>query len=139
MEILSTISSLLSIGELYVSLREALSIKPNRDTISAWFKELSELLIQINESLANGRYPHDKCAQVQFYLTAFHGMLKRDKNLDEKMSEMALNLIDDACRVEKLLGQLNHLNKEDKEYNHAKLLEAAGTFAGISDYIKLKR
>lgn len=136
MELLTTITSLLGVGDMLMSLRDKFRNRPNKDSIVFWLKEVADLIENVADDLDQGRYPHSKCAQMQFYLTAFYDMIKNEIPLNHK--ERLFELIDEAYKVEKLLGELRQLNVEDKEYNLNSMRSSAGTFRAMSDYIKLR-
>lgn len=137
MELLTTITSLLSAGDMFMSLRDRYRSRTNKDTLALWLIELADLIESVAEDLNQGRYPHSKCAQMQFYLAAFYDMIKNELSTEYK--QKLFDLVDESYKVERLLGQLNNLTEQEKQINLNKMREAAGIFRGMSDYLKLKR
>lgn len=137
MEILSTISSLLGITEIFMSLRDKFKNSNNKDDVIIWLKELADLIEQIAKDLEQNIYPHGKCSQLQFYLKMFFDMVKLD--LPKNQKDDLYNLISDAYQVEKLCGQLNNLSDTEKQKNLIKMLESAGVLRAMSDLIKLSK
>lgn len=135
MEILTTIGSLLSVGESLFSLKDRFT--SNKENIISWLKELADLVESVAHDLEAGIYPHSKCAQMEFYLLSLYDILK--KHLEPQHSKKLFDLIQQAYQVEKLLGELNTLTSKEKEYNISVMLGAAGTFRGLADYLKLKK
>lgn len=137
MEILSTITSLLSVGEMLISFKGYFNGKENRKYIIIWLEELANLVESVADDLQHGKYPHAKCAQMQFYLSSFNDLLKHDLSINQ--SKKLFELIEQAYQVERLLGELNNLTPKEKEYNISVMLGAAGTFRGLADFLKLKK
>lgn len=137
MEVLSTISALLGVSDIFMSLRDRFKNRDNKDDIIIWFKELADLLEQVAHDLQQKIYPHSKCSQLQFYLNVFYDMIKID--LSQEHKDNLFQLINEAYQVERLLGQLNTLTDVEKQQNLNKMLEAAGVFRAISDFIKLSK
>lgn len=137
MEILAVIASLISTADILLSIKDKLASKENKQHLALWLSELATLVESVAEDLKNGIYPHSKCSQMQFYLTSFHEIVRHD--LSKERQDQLYNLMNEAYQVERLLGQLNQLVPEQKEYNLAVMLGAAGHFRGLADYVKLRK
>ena len=137
MEILTTITALLSVAELFLSLKDRICKKSNKDQLSVWLAETADLIESVAHDLADRLYPHDKCTQMQFYLHNFYDIIKDD--LQEDQAKKVLMDIEDAYKVERLLGELNNLDDVERGKNLNKMFEIAGRFRGLSEYLKFTK
>lgn len=134
MEFLATITALLSTVDLFFTVKERFTNKPNKDTTVVWLSETADLIESVAEDLKNRIYPHSKCAQLQFYLHNFYDIIKND--LKEDQAGKVLIDIEEAYKVERLLAELNNISDDEKDKNLIKLHEIAGKFRGLSEFLK---
>ena len=109
MEILTTITALLSVADLFLSLKDRICKKSNKDQLTVWLAETAD----------------------------FYDIIKDD--LQEDQAKKVLMDIEDAYKVERLLGELNNLDDVERGKNLNKMFEIAGRFRGLSEYLKFSK
>ena len=130
MEILSGILCFLNIVTAVDDFRRRLSSKEDKQAISNFLNDIGTLLLSVSGDLQDGRYPHDKCSMMFEYLTNMKSVLKG--KLPEDELEKFQTWIEESYRVEQLLGQLNQLSPEERQYNIDTLRSISGRFVAFS-------
>ena len=130
MEILSGILCFLNIVTAVDDFRRRLSSKEDKQALSDFLNDIGTLLLSVSGDLQDGRYPHDKCSTMFEYLTNMKSVLKG--KLPEDELEKFQTWIEESYRVEQLLGQLNQLSPEERQYNIDTLRSISGRFVAFS-------
>ena len=130
MEILSGILCFLNIVTAIVDFRDRLSSKQDKQTLSDFLCDIGTLLLTVSDDLQAGRYPYDKCSTMYEYLTNMKSVLK-GKLPDDELEKLQ-TWIEESYRVEQLLGQLNQLSSEERQYNIDTLRSISGRFVAFS-------
>ena len=130
MEILSGILCFLNIVTTVDDFRRRLSSKEDKQALSNFLNDIGTLLLSVSGDLQDGRYPHDKCSTMFEYLTNIQSVLKG--KLPEDELEKLQTWIEESYRVEQLLGQLNQLSPEERQYNIDTLRSISGRFVAFS-------
>jgi hypothetical protein len=103
-----------------------------RDRISDYFLSISDCLHATHESLAQGVYPHQRCAELKGYADLLADTLKGTIN-KTKADELATRLRG-AHEVERLHAELRSDPKAREEL--PMLAEAAGTLAALGKSVR---
>jgi len=136
MGIIATISSIVSLANGFLSLKEKLFPRHKKDAIADWLDKVSHALLELEQELRNGNYPHEKCAYLRYCLNAMIDML--NAYLSSTEIDNLYGLAEQSYQVERLFYELKNMSNEDREMNLAKILEAAGTFKACSDILKVR-
>lgn len=130
METLSVILSLISIVQGILNLKDKFKSNENKNEVSQLLMSIGNLLEEVALEMKMGQYPASKCAELNYYLRSI-----KDK-LSEYMKDAEIknleNLIMEAYQVERLFGELQASNSEQRMLNFEKLDEAAGSFRAAS-------
>lgn len=135
MEILTTITALLSIVDTILNIKTRLKSDDKKSDLASWLLDISVLLQGIARDFKNDIYPHQKCGQLHYFLMNMNNTI-----YDELSEEEALylkNLIEEAYQIEKLFGEIQHCTPEQKALNLHKLEESSGVFLAASKTVNL--
>jgi len=137
MEILSAILCFLQIANISLSLKDKFKTSDtDKEILSNSLLNMGNLLNSVADDLEQGIYPHGKCAEMEIYAHQLKSVLK-DKMTVEEVDKLS-GYMNESLQVERLLGQLNQLSKEQKQENLKLLRMAAGSFVAYSTVVKLK-
>ena len=134
MEILTTITALLSIVNTALDLKPKLKDNIKREDLASWLLDVAVLLQSIPNDFRNGRYPYAKCSQLHYFLSNIKEILEHYTS--EENINLLTHTIENAYQIERLFGELQLLdNDTQREFNLIKLEEASGTFLAASQTI----
>lgn len=127
MDILTGILAFLQVADLAVKVKNNLfNDTESKNRIADLYDDIGNLMSTVADQLTDGKYPHDKCAQMAGLLYGFKTVL--NGKVDASDIERLESILDTASRVEQLFGQLNSCTAETKHYQLLALKQAAGTF-----------
>ena len=133
MEIISTITAICTIADKAISVVANLAKLFDKKPIATLLKDIGNLLLTVHDDLKNNVYPHRHCGELYFFLNNLkEKVTKYDKNFAEQLD----NSLQEAYQVERLYGQLNSCNQDEKAVNLSKLEEAAGIFIAAGALIE---
>lgn len=127
--IIGAIDSVLSMANVFRGAEER-----KRERVAAWLQELGELIKDVADKVELNDYPHNTCAQMEIMVEHFPRIV--DDLFDkETVRELTAQL--SACsQVEQLFGELNNMDKRDKDDSIVILLVASGKLQGLSSIVK---
>lgn len=134
MELLSGILSLLQIANLIFDVKSKFRKNDRTEEISALLKNIGDTINTVAMNLEKNLYPHQKCAEMEFYMRHLESAIK-DKITDSEFNELQQN-INQAVQVERLFGEMQSLSAEQRRYNLSKLYALSGTFIAAAELIK---
>lgn len=105
-----------------------------REKVAAWLQQLGELIKDIADKIELNEYPHNTCAQMEIMVE--HFPLIVDDLLSKKQIDKLTKQLKAACNIEQLFGELNNIDKEDKDNSIIVLLNASGRLQGLASIIK---
>lgn len=135
MEMLAGVLCFLNIVEVGFKIKERLRGSQEKEGASYFLNKIGELLNSVAIDLERNVYPHDKCTEMWSYLKGFESVLA-DKLPPEQLKELQ-GQINEAHRVEKLLGELQNVSNEGRQQNINLLKSTAGSFFAASTLVKL--
>lgn len=136
MEILATITALLSIVDQVLSFKSRLTDSERKSDLSCWLMDISVLMQGIAQDFKKEIYPHAKCGQLAYFLDNVRHVL--EPSLEEAEVNYLADLIMQAHQVERLFGELNLAPTAQRDLNLAKLEEISGVFFAASKTVMLK-
>lgn len=128
MDFLGAIIGLAKLAESFYSLW-AKTQGQDRQSLCLWLGACGRVMEEISQQLHAGIYPHAKCAYLQYLLE--NSLECAEKYLTAFERQQFLQMIDNACRVEGLFGQLQELSDADRKRNLAEFDRICGTFQGF--------
>lgn len=136
MELLAAIAALLNIVDLGFKVHErATSTKEGAAVLSETLQKIGVLVNEVADDLQAGIYPHGQCAQLEQYLLNLDRMLTSRK-IRETEQEKLRTWLQDAVRIEALLGQLNGLSETQRTFNLNMLRSISGSYTALSQIVK---
>lgn len=136
MELLAAIAALLNIVDLGFKIHERASHKDNAEVISETLQNIGVLVNEVADELEGGNYPHDRCAQMQQYLSSLERIFISGKLREVEQEKLRTSLID-AVRIEALLGQLNGLSETQRAFNLNMLRSISGSYLALAQLVKV--
>lgn len=127
--IVGVIKEIVGISDVFSKAEER-----KRERIAAWLQELGELIQDVADKIELNDYPHNTCAQMEIMVEHFP-LIVEDILPKEKIEELTENL-KSVCCVEQLFGELNNIDKEEKDNSIILLLHASGRLQGLASIIK---
>lgn len=134
LELLTGVLCFLNIVDTFLKVKDKISSQVDRADAGLLLERIADLLLEVQDDLARGIYPHDKCSEMWSYLKNLERLFI-GKLPDADVADLQAQ-ITEAYRVEQLLGQLNCLNDESKQKNLNLLKEVAGAFRAAAVLIK---
>lgn len=126
----------LEIADLAFKVKEKFTSKPDKEKYAVFLHLVGELLLDVSNHLAEGRYPHNKCQEMWHYLQELRAAMKpvmedsQIKHLEEQITK--------SYRVEQLFGQMGALNQQEKAEQLQAIRSAAGSFIAVSNLLRVK-
>lgn len=132
MELLAGVAAFLGVVNSVFSLvtQGKIILADDKAKVAALLNDIGQLIKEVAEDLDQNRYPHEKCSIMFEYMNGMKAKLQ-DKMDDGKLQQLQEN-IEQCYRVEQLLGQLNQLTSDQKQYNIDMMRSIAGRFIGLS-------
>lgn len=137
MDLLTVSLAIFTIAEKAFSLKDKLSTRKekNSENLSKWLQSTGDLLSSIARSLRENRYPHDKCSQLKHTLDQMSSSL--EPYLDDREIGEFYSLIDSAYQIEKLFGEIQSLDSQEKERNIRSIEDSVGKFYAAANFVNL--
>lgn len=136
MEILATITALLTIADLVLNLKSRFSNKAQLEDLASWLMDISILMRSISQDFRKEIYPHTKCGQLQYFLNNMQQIL--DPHLSDTEIHDLTELMNQAYQIERLFGEIQLAPTVTREANLARLEEISGVFFAASKTVCLK-
>jgi hypothetical protein len=136
-EILESISILISIGNSLKSLKDKFFNSERRKEISKWLYEIGSIIEDIAISLDKGEYPHQTCARMGYIAETFSDVV--GDAITSKEEEKLKDLLYSSVNIEKTFGEYMSLEGFDRTTYIQELYSISGLILGIADTLKYKK
>lgn len=122
-------------GVLGVATDFAKADEHKRYKIAGWMQELSEILTDIADKVELGEeYPYNACAQMEIMVDKFPDLV------GDLVTPKKLKLITEHLKastdIEKLFGELNAMDDDERYQMITALLFASGKLEGLASIIR---
>lgn len=135
MELLATIAALLNIVDLGFKIHERIKSDKKHVDSAEIFDRIAALLNEVANDLERGIYPHGRCSELEVYLRSIDSLFDSVK-LREHERQRFRSYLNDAVRIEALLGQLNNSSDVVRSFNLNMLRSISGSFAALAQLSK---
>lgn len=125
------LGAIVGLSKLAESFHGLWSKAKGRDakSLCLWLGACGRVMGEISQQLHAGVYPHAQCAHLQYMLE--NSVECADRYLTANERQTFLELIQSACNVEGLFGQLQGLSSEKRQHNLNEFDRIRGTFDGF--------